>query len=71
MKNIITASDLYSFIDKWRINQAILAAKMGMLKGTFNNKLNPNHYTKFSELELKKLKGILLNLKNELENVKI
>jgi len=37
-----------------------------MNKGTFNNKLNPNHSASFTEKELFQLKTILIELRNDL-----
>jgi hypothetical protein len=35
------------FITKHEISHSYLAKRMGMGRGTFNNKLNPNHPTTF------------------------
>ena len=41
----------------------MLAEKMGISTGSFKNKLNPNQTAyKFTEKELEKLKGILLEI---------
>ncbi|HWY11774.1 MAG TPA: hypothetical protein VN026_10640 [Bacteroidia bacterium] len=40
-----------------------------MPTGTFCNKLNPKHPTKFSDAEIVKLKGILIELQNDLDGV--
>ncbi len=56
-------------IDKWKLNRNLLASKMEMPKGTFNNKLSANHPTKFTQEELQKLKCILVELRNDLESV--
>lgn len=56
-------------IDKWKLNRNLLAAKMEMPKGTFNNKLSPNHPTSFTDEELQKLKCILVELRTDLEPV--
>lgn len=37
-----------------------------MKKGTFNNKLNPKHSTRFSDKELFQLKTILIQLRDDL-----
>jgi len=54
-------------IIKWKLNRGLLASKIGMPKGTFNNKLNPNHFTKFNDKELESLKVVLIELRNEME----
>lgn len=56
-------------IDKWSLNKSFLAKKLGMLRGTFNNKINPNHYTKFSDDELTKLKAILIKMREDLKDI--
>jgi hypothetical protein len=56
-------------IDKWKLNKGLLATKMQMPTGTFCNKLSAKHPTKFSDAELIKLKGILIELRNELDAV--
>lgn len=40
-----------------------------MPKGTFNNKLNPEHSASFSDKELNLLCQILIDLRNDLEQV--
>lgn len=56
-------------IDKWKLNRNLLAEKMGMKKGTFNNKLNPKHPTQFSEEEIIRLKMILKELCADIEGI--
>lgn len=56
-------------IDKWKVNRALLASKMDMPKGTFNNKLSPVHPTQFSDKEVNKLCSILIELRTDLEPV--
>ena len=56
-------------IEKWKINKELLASKMGMLSGTFCNKLNPKHSTQFSDAEIIRLKGILIDLQKDLDAV--
>lgn len=46
-----------------------MASKMEMPLGTFCNKLSPKHPTKFLDAELIKLKGILIELQNDLDAV--
>lgn len=57
---------MHDIIEKWKLNKNLLASKMGMPKGTFNNKLNPKHSSDFTEDELFKLKGILQELYDDL-----
>ncbi len=54
-------------IIRWKLNRVLLASKIGMPQGTFNNKLSPNHPTKFSTEERNKLKCVLLELRTGLE----
>jgi hypothetical protein len=42
---------------------------MEMPLGTFCNKLSAKHPTKFSEQEVIKLKGVLIELRNDLDSV--
>jgi len=58
--------EIQEIIDKWKLNRALLASKMGMPKGTFNNKLSPSHPTQFSDKELFQLKTILIQLREDL-----
>lgn len=46
-----------------------MASKMEMPVGTFCNKLSPKHPTQFLDAELIKLKGILIELQNDLDAV--
>ena len=61
--------EIHEIIDNWKLNRNHLASKMDMPKGTFNNKLSPNHTSKFSDAEWVKLKDILVALRNDLEGV--
>lgn len=56
-------------IDKWKINRNLLAEKMGMSKGFFNNKLSERQKYKFTEEEKERLKQILIELRNDLKAV--
>lgn len=56
-------------IDLWKVNRALLASKMDMPKGTFNNKLNPDHSASFTDKELNQLCNILIELRNDLDVV--
>lgn len=60
---------LKEIIDKWKLNRNLLADKMGMPKGTFNNKLSGTHTSKFTDQELDKLKAILIELRSDLEGI--
>lgn len=46
-----------------------MASKMEMPVGTFCNKLSPKHPTQFLDAEIIKLKGILIDLQNDLDAV--
>ncbi len=58
---------MHEVIEKWKLNKGYLASKMGMLTGTFCNKLNPNHSTQFSDHETIRLKLILKELAGDLD----
>lgn len=60
-------NSLYELIEKWKFNKGLLAFKMGMLTGTFCNKLNPKHPTQFTDAEIIRLKLILKELYGDLE----
>ncbi len=60
---------MQEIIEKWKLNKGLLASKMEMPLGTFCNKLSPKHPTKFSEQEIIKLKGVLIELRNDLDSV--
>lgn len=61
--------EIQEIIDKWKLNRALLASKLGMPKGTFNNKLSPKHPTKFSDQEMYQLKQALIELYNDLDGI--
>ena len=56
-------------INKWKLNRALLASKMGMPKGTFNNKLSLSHASQFSNEENIKLIGVLREMSNDIDSV--
>lgn len=56
-------------VDKWKLNRALLAFRMGMPKGTFNNKLSASHASQFSNEENIKLIGILREMSNDIDSV--
>lgn len=56
-------------VDKWKLNRGLLASKMGMPKGTFNNKLNPTHTSQFSNEENIKLIGVLREMAVDIDSV--
>ena len=53
-------------IKKWKLNQTLLAQKMGMSKVVFGNKLNGDG---FSDDELIRLKMVLRELYSDLDDV--
>lgn len=63
------AKTLWEIIERWKVNRAFLASKMDMPKGTFNNKLNPEHDSTFSDKERNLLCQILIEMRNDLEKV--
>lgn len=54
-------------IIRWKLNRPILASKMEMPLGTFNNKLSPKHSSKFSKEELLDLRRVMIELMNEID----
>ncbi len=56
-------------IDKWKLNRNLLASKMKISKGSFNNKLSGTKSYKFSDLEILKLKKIFSELKKDIEKL--
>lgn len=56
-------------IEKWKLNKGLLASKLNMPLGTFCNKLNPKHSTQFTDAEIIRLKGVLIELRNDLDSV--
>lgn len=56
-------------IDKWKLNRGHLASKMGMPKGTFNNKLNTVHTSTFSNEENIKLIAVLREMTKDIDSV--
>lgn len=61
--------EVADLIEKWKLNKGHLASKMGMKKGTFNNKLNPKHPTQFRTGEKIKLRDILIEMKQDLDTI--
>lgn len=61
--------EVQEIIDKWKLNRALLASKLGMPKGTFNNKLSPKHPTKFSDEEMICLKMVLREMCTDVDTV--
>lgn len=66
--------NLHEIVKKWKINHGLLAKGIDMPKGTFSNKINPNHYSKFTDLEKSNIRTFFnqmitdLTLFNENEN---
>jgi len=60
---------MHEIIEKWKLNKGLLASKMGMLTGTFCNKLNPVHVTQFSEAEIIRLKMVLKDMVADIETI--
>ena len=56
-------------INDWKLNKGHLAYKLNMPLGTFCNKLNPKHPTQFTDAEIIRLKGVLIELRNDLDSV--
>lgn len=61
--------EIHEIISKWKLNKALLAPKLGMQKATFQNKLDPNHNTQFTNDELVLLRSALIEMRKDLEAV--
>lgn len=61
--------EIGEIIQKWKLNKNLLASKLKMLKGTFNNKLNPDHKDKFTNDELILLRAVMLEMRKDLDSV--
>lgn len=61
--------EITEIIKKWKINKQLLASKIGLERGTFQNKLNPEHSTNFTEDELILLRCALLELRHDLNSI--
>lgn len=61
--------EIEEIITKWKLNKALLASKLGLQKGTFQNKLDPKHNTQFTEDELVLLRCALIELRSDLQDV--
>ncbi len=58
--------ELAEIIKKWKLNKALLASKLNLLKGTFLNKLNNNNGASFTDDELVLIRCALIELRNDL-----
>lgn len=55
--------DYFKIITTYGISYKVLAAKIGMPRGTFNNKINPKQPAyKFTEAEEEKIRNVLLDI---------
>lgn len=61
--------EIQEIIQKWKLNKNLLASKLKMLKGTFNNKLNPDHKDKFTKDEEILLRAVMLEMRKDLDSV--
>ncbi len=66
MSNLQAINEIVS---RWKLNQTLLAEKMGMSKTTFVKSLNSQKYYKFTDEQVSKLKSILVELRTDLESV--
>lgn len=57
---------LRQIIDTWKVNRALLASKIGISKGAFNNKLNEVKTYRFTEAELNALCNVLIHMRDAL-----
>lgn len=61
--------EIQEIIEKWNLNKQLLASKIGLEKGTFHNKLNPEHSTKFTDDEMVLLRCALIEMRKDLDTV--
>lgn len=60
--------ELHELFSKWNLNHNFFSESIGMHKGTFNNKLNPNHSSRFSPEENNALVKLFRQLESDLRN---
>lgn len=59
--------DLKEFIRKWKISGVLIAEKIGMPQGTFNNKFRPNQTVyRFTPEEEDKIKAVLIEMARDI-----
>ena len=56
-------------IIKWKLNQTLLAERMGMSRTVFVKNLSGQKYYTFTDEQLNKLKSILVEFRTDLEAV--
>ncbi len=61
--------EVQEIITKWKLNKVLLASKLKMSKGTFQNKLDPKHSTQFTDDELVLLRCALIELRTDLNGI--
>ena len=66
MSNLQQLSEI---ITKWKLNQTLLAEKLGMSRSNFCRKLSPDQGVKFSEQELDHLREALIELRTDLGEI--
>lgn len=66
MSNLQQLSEI---ITKWKLNQTLLAEKLGMSRANFCRKLNPDQAVKFSGQELDQLREALIELRTDLGEI--
>lgn len=64
MQNLQAISEL---ITKWKLNQTMLAERLGIPKATFANNLKGRKYYSFTDEQLGKLKSVLIELRSDIE----
>ncbi|MBK8808524.1 MAG: hypothetical protein IPO21_18570 [Bacteroidales bacterium] len=60
--------ELHELFKKWNLNHNFFSNSIGMHKGTFNNKLNSKHPSKFSAEENNQLIKLFRLLEKDLRN---
>lgn len=54
-------------IKKWKLNKRVLAERIGLTVEVFNNKLNPEHASVFSQDEKFALRNVLIEMMTDLD----
>lgn len=61
--------ELEQFINKWKINQSLLAKKLGMTKGSFSTKLRNERNQSFSNEQKERIKDIIQELNKDTNSI--
>lgn len=62
--------EISDIIYKWHLSKEFFASKLGISVTKFENKLNPNHASKFNKIEQGLIQSILIELRYDLSQVR-